>query len=83
MNKEIRCPHCNTRLEGRDKFYRSVVIDDTDWFGIENGKLVNCNTSLSQPSFGAFICITCGECIEDFIDNLIEEEILEEGDLIC
>lgn len=77
MNKEIRCPHCNKSLEGRDKFYREVVIDDCDWYGIENGELVYCDITPSQPSYGPLICMNCKEEIEEYINELIDKEELE------
>ena len=41
MIKEIKCPCCNVSLEGRDKMYRSIIVEDSDWFGIVDGKMIN------------------------------------------
>ena len=81
MDKEIRCPHCNSDLKGRDTIVRDVRLKDNDWLGIENGRIINCNLSMSQPDFGYMQCFTCGEEIEDYIMELIENDLLNEGDL--
>ena len=80
INKEIRCPYCNNDLNGRDKIVRSIVIDDSDYFGIIDGKIINCNIAPSQPSCTELTCIRCGESIEEYIENIIENGVVKRGD---
>jgi predicted RNA-binding Zn-ribbon protein involved in translation (DUF1610 family) len=77
MNKEIKCPHCNESLIGRDKMYRTVKVESNDWFGIENGEIVYCNQAPDQPDFGILMCVNCGEYIEEYIESLLDEEVIE------
>ena len=81
MIKEIKCPHCNISLEGRDHIYRSIIIEDNDWFGIIDGQVINCNIAPSQPSYTDLCCINCGNSIQEFIESIIENETIEQGDL--
>lgn len=81
MNREVRCPHCNFSLQGRDKMYRSIVIEDSDWFGIVDGQVINCNITPSQPYHTDLCCMNCGNSIQRFIEDIIEDEVVEQGDL--
>lgn len=81
--KTILCPHCNADLNGSDTMYREIKVEDTDWLGIIDGEIVDCNLSLKQPSFGDIICLRCKESIEDYIRELIDNEQIGQGELSC
>lgn len=81
MRNEIKCPNCNTNLNGRDKIYRSLIIEDSQWFGIVNGEIINCDITPSQPTYGDLCCINCGESVQEYIEGIIEEGAIEQGDL--
>ena len=70
--KNIKCPHCKESLEGRDKICVSVIIDDHDYYGIENGEIVCCNLTPSQASYGEPTCLNCGEEIGQFLEELLD-----------
>ena len=40
-------------------------------------KLVYCDITPSQPSYGPLICMNCKEEIEEYINELIDKEELE------
>ena len=77
------CPHCGAELDGRDTMYREVIVEDTDWLGIEDGEIIDCNTMPSQPDFGDILCRNCHKSIEEYIRGLIDRETLDEGELLC
>ena len=79
MSKEIKCPYCNKDLRGKDTMVRDIILKDNDWLGIENEQLINCNLTLLQPDYGPIICVNCKKDIDEYINNLLEDEILKEG----
>lgn len=78
MRKEIRCPYCNTSLIGANTIVREIKIEDNDWLGIENGRLINTSSSIPQPSYTDMRCFKCNSNIQEYIDTLLDEETIDE-----
>ena len=79
MKQEIKCPYCNASLEGENTMRRAIICED-DYFGIINGGIEYCEDDymLAPPQkvYGSYVCNSCDEDIDDYIYDLIDEEVI-------
>lgn len=78
---ELLCPYCKKDLNSPDSMNRSVIVNDSDWISIRDGRLINSCLAPTQPEFGKIHCTHCSNDIHEHILDLIDSNILDEGDI--